>query len=77
MTAKILIVATVKMMVLTDEKRWQDLRSLFANPIVIDYTSLTGGQPATIDPSVSYRMEKIIRASSNSSHDIKSFSRAN
>lgn len=56
--AKILIVATVKMMVLTDEKRWQDLRSLFANPIVIDYTSLTGGQPATIDPSVSYSFSR-------------------
>jgi hypothetical protein len=47
-----LIDATIKMMVLTDEKRWQDLKDLFANPVVIDYTSLTGGQPLTLDPSV-------------------------
>ena len=47
-----LIDATIKMMVLTDEKRWQDLKNLFANPVVIDYTSLTGGQLVTLDPSV-------------------------
>ena len=49
---KPLIDATIKMMVLTDEKRWQELKSLFANPVVIDYTSLTGGRPATLDPAV-------------------------
>ncbi len=30
---QLLIDATIKMMDLTDEKRWQDLRSLFANPV--------------------------------------------
>jgi SnoaL-like domain len=40
---QMLIDATIKMMVFTDEKRWQDLKDLFANPVVIDYTSLVGG----------------------------------
>lgn len=49
---QMLIDATIKMMLYTDEKRWQDLKDLFANPVVIDYISLVGGQPVTLGPSL-------------------------
>jgi hypothetical protein len=53
---QMLIDATIKMMLYTDEKRWQDLKDLFANPVVIDYTSLVGGHLSICDNN---RMEII------------------
>jgi SnoaL-like domain len=31
-----------------DHRRWQELQSLFADQVVVDYTSLFGGQPQTV-----------------------------
>ena len=42
--------AVVRMFVATDERDWPTLQSCFANPFVLDMTSMTGGEPATMTP---------------------------
>lgn len=34
-----------------DQRRWDDIIDLFADHVVLDYTSLTGGEPATVTPA--------------------------
>ncbi|HEX2315432.1 MAG TPA: nuclear transport factor 2 family protein [Thermomonospora sp.] len=33
-----------------DQREWDRLRSVFADEVVLDYTSLNGGEPATLTP---------------------------
>jgi hypothetical protein len=33
---------------LADARKWADLRAVFADEVDVDYTSLTGGQPARV-----------------------------
>ena len=42
--------AVVRMFVAADERDWPTLESCFANPFVLDMTSMTGGEPATMTP---------------------------
>lgn len=35
---------------LADQRRWDELAALFTTPARIDYTALTGGEPAAVDP---------------------------
>lgn len=42
--------AVVRMFVATDERDWPTLRSCFADPFILDMTSMTGGEPATVTP---------------------------
>ncbi|CAN5164841.1 nuclear transport factor 2 family protein [soil metagenome] len=35
---------------LTDSRDWDQLRDVFADRVMLDYTSLTGGQPARLAP---------------------------
>ena len=39
---------TCRMGVLADQRRWVELADLFTDRVDIDYTSLLGGQPATV-----------------------------
>ena len=34
-----------------DERRWEDLESLFADQIALDYTSAFGGEPMSVSPA--------------------------
>lgn len=36
---------------LADVRRWDDLAGVFADPVRVDYTALTGGEPADVDPA--------------------------
>lgn len=40
----------VRMFVATDERDWGVFPALFADPFVLDMSSMTGGQPATFTP---------------------------
>ncbi len=42
--------AVVRMFVATDERDWPTVRSCFANPFVLDMTSMVGGEPAVTTP---------------------------
>jgi hypothetical protein len=33
-----------------DQRRWDDIPDLFADDLVLDYTSLSGGEPVTVKP---------------------------
>jgi hypothetical protein len=33
-----------------DQREWEELTSVFADEVVLDYTSLNGGEPATLTP---------------------------
>ena len=33
-----------------DERNWQKVRSVMANTVLLDYTSMAGGNPATLTP---------------------------
>ena len=41
----------VRLFVATDERDWSAFPELFADPFVLDMTSMTGGEPATLTPS--------------------------
>jgi hypothetical protein len=34
----------------TDEKKWEDVKNIFADKVLFDMTSLSGGVPATLTP---------------------------
>ena len=34
-----------------DQRRWDEIPNLFAARVLLDYTSLTGGEPTTVEPS--------------------------
>lgn len=34
----------------TDQREWDRLRTVFADKVALDYTSLNGGEPATLTP---------------------------
>jgi hypothetical protein len=40
----------VRMAVHADRREWQKLRAIFADKVLLDYTSLTGGEPAQLTP---------------------------
>ena len=40
----------VRMFVATDERDWATLESCFADPFLLDMTSLTGGNPSEVSP---------------------------
>jgi hypothetical protein len=40
----------VRMFVATDERDWPTLESCFTDPFVLDMTSMTGGDPASMSP---------------------------
>ncbi len=42
--------AVVRMFVATDERDWPALETCFTDPFVLDMTSMTGGDPATMTP---------------------------
>jgi SnoaL-like domain len=39
---------TIRMAVLADQRRWNDLICVFTEQVRVDYTSLNGGEPATV-----------------------------
>jgi hypothetical protein len=43
-----IIQTTTRMAVLADARRWDDLVDLFTDEVRVDYTSLNGGEPATL-----------------------------
>jgi hypothetical protein len=43
---------TANMALLVDAREWHALHDLFTDPVLVDYTSLNGGTPASIAPSV-------------------------
>lgn len=42
--------AVIRMFVATDERDWPAVESCFADPFVLDMTSMAGGSPATMTP---------------------------
>ncbi|MEV0150680.1 MULTISPECIES: nuclear transport factor 2 family protein [unclassified Nonomuraea] len=40
-----------RMAVHADRREWELLRGLFADKVLLDYTSLSGGEPATLAPA--------------------------
>lgn len=42
--------AVVRMFAATDERDWSTLKSCFANPFVLDMSSMVGGTPQTMSP---------------------------
>ncbi len=43
-----IIATTTKMGWYADQRRWEDLHDIFTDTVTVDYTSLTGGEPADI-----------------------------
>jgi hypothetical protein len=41
---------TTRMLWYTDRRDWTALAGVFADPVTLDYTSLSGGEPATLHP---------------------------
>lgn len=39
-----------RMAVHADRREWQQLRALFADKVLLDYTSLAGGEPVQLSP---------------------------
>lgn len=42
---------TAKLGLFVDARDWEGARRLFLDPVEVDYTSLDGGEPQTIDPA--------------------------
>lgn len=42
---------TTRMAWYVDQRRWDELPALFAERVTLDYTSLNGGEPATVTPA--------------------------
>lgn len=45
-----IIEVTNRMGLLVDARQWDALAGLFTDPVEVDYTSLNGGEPATVSP---------------------------
>lgn len=43
--------AVTRVAVLADQRRWEALRGLFAEPVEVDYTALSGGEPRSFRPT--------------------------
>lgn len=41
----------VRMFVATDERSWPEVEACFANPFILDMTSMLGGEPASMTPN--------------------------
>ncbi|HWR25347.1 MAG TPA: nuclear transport factor 2 family protein, partial [Methanosarcina sp.] len=39
-----------KLFIYTDEKKWEDVKNTFADEVLFDMTSMSGGIPATLTP---------------------------
>lgn len=46
-----IIETTIRVAWYADQRRWDDIPDLFADQVLLDYTSLTGGEPTTVKPS--------------------------
>ncbi len=55
-----------------DERRWEDLGELFAPTLVIDYTSIFGGEPRTITPADMVRTSQLLLGNLTSTQHIVS-----
>ena len=42
--------AVTRVAVLADRRHWEELRELFADPVEVDYTALSGGEPEELSP---------------------------
>ncbi|HLI00115.1 MAG TPA: nuclear transport factor 2 family protein [Acidimicrobiales bacterium] len=42
---------TANLGLLVDAREWAEIEALFTDPVVIDYTSLNGGEPQTLHPA--------------------------
>jgi hypothetical protein len=47
----LIIDTTTRVAWYADQRRWDDIPGLFAEKVILDYTSLTGGEPATVTPT--------------------------
>lgn len=47
----LIIDTTTRMAWYVDRRRWDDIPALFADEVLLDYTSLAGGEPAHATPS--------------------------
>ena len=47
----LIIDTTTRVAWYADQRRWDDIPGLFAEKVILDYTSLTGGEPATVTPA--------------------------
>lgn len=48
---ELIIDTTTRVAWYADQRRWDNLADLFAEQVVLDYTSLVGGEPATVAPA--------------------------
>lgn len=39
-----------KLFIKTDARRWEQVMEIFADSVLLDYTSMAGGEPATLTP---------------------------
>ncbi len=47
-----IIETTIRVAWYADQRRWDEIPDLFADQVLLDYTSLTGGEPTTVKASV-------------------------
>jgi len=46
-----IIEATTRLAWYADRRRWEEISDLFADEVTLDYTSLAGGEPTTVEPA--------------------------
>lgn len=58
----------------TDEREWQKVEKCFADNVLLDYTSMAGGQPATLSPGkITEAWKTILPGFDSTKHHISDF----